>query len=184
LDIINNRSKKNIKEEDIINITELEIHNYINSQILDEKKIKEIISKYVNYSDFRKNEQKLYQKLLKNKTSHKFTNHLLRDIIYWSIDDAKCEVDKYKYLLDFIENSTGCYSYIKKNNLEYLLINLKRRNRELLNDELVIAEISKYKKLSDFREKSPKYYAYIKRHKKFILIEKLSRHKNWVNRNT
>jgi very-short-patch-repair endonuclease len=182
LDIINKISEKNISSQDINNITEIDINNYVNSQILDDDKIKKIISMYDNYSEFRTNEMILYVKLVKNKTLDKFTSHLPRRIISWELDDVKIEINKYEYLLDFIEKSTRCYSYIKRNKLENLLINLKRRNRELLNDELVINEINKYENLSDFREKSPKYYAYVVRHKKFTLIEKLKRHKNWVNR--
>lgn len=180
--IINKICKKNIIETDIINITEIDINDFVNSQILDDNKIKEIISKYEKFKDFRKNESNLYQKLIKSKTLDNFTNHLIRDMIFWKIEDVKKEVNKYEYLLDFIEQSSGCYSHIKRNKLEHLLIKLKRKNRELLSDSLSVDEINKYECLSDFRENSPKYYAYIKRHNKFSLIKKLKKHKNWINR--
>lgn len=95
---------------------------------MDEAKIIEIVSKYENLSDFRKNEMSLYSKLIRSKTLDKYTSQLKRTLKSWSDrNDILNEIDKYEYLLDFIKTSHGCYLHIKRNKLDHLLDKLKRK---------------------------------------------------------
>lgn len=174
IDMINKICNRNIITEDIFNIDDDLIYNFVNSKIDDEKIFIDIISKYENYCDFRKNEIHLYQKLLNRGLLEKYTKNLKRNIIYWTEELIIKEINKYEYLSDFIENSFGCYIYIKRNKLDNLIKILKRKKR-IHNIDDVKKEITKYTTLSDFREKSSNYYIYIKKHKLYDLIKHLKR---------
>lgn len=176
LSIINSFTKLNIISVDIQNINNIEITEYVNSQILDDEEIKKIISKYTNYHDFIINEQRIYQKLLRMKSIDKYLSKLNKDRIYWNDNKIILEVNKYKTLSDFIKKSYGCYLYCKKNKKEYLYEKLEKKCSYFSIDQ-VISEIEKYEYLSDFRLNSKKFYSYIKRYKKYELIKNLKRKK-------
>lgn len=176
LKIINSTCNKNISEEDILNIEDKYINDFVNDEIIDEDKIIKIISKYDNYFDFRTKEISLYQKLIKRGLIKKYTEKLKRNIQEWNEEKILTEINKYDNLGDFIEKSNSCYLYIKRYNLFQLTKNLKRTSKFSIVD--VQNEINKYEFLKDFREKSSKYYSYVKKNKLHYLIENLKRTKN------
>ena len=176
-EIINNVCDKNFKIDDIINVKDSEINNFINDEIVDGNGIIEIISKYTNYHDFKINEVNLYNKLIKRGLIEKFTSHLIRDRISWNEELAKIEIEKYYNLSDLLEKSRNCYNYIMSNNLEHLLKDLsKKYNTYTISD--LENEISKYVYLKDFREQSRKYYLYVKNNKLYDYIKDLKRTSN------
>lgn len=124
IDLINNKLDKKIEKESLLS---LDINPSIFNNILDDDYIISITKKYINYSEFRKNEINLYNKLQKLKQLDKYTSHMKRNRIYWDSDKLKKVISKYGYLKDLIENDFGCYCYIKKHKeFDYLLLNLKR----------------------------------------------------------
>lgn len=127
LDEINKYCNLNIKKYDIININEKFLYDKINEKLIDEDYISNVISKYINYSDFRKNEINLYNKLRKLGLLHKYTKKLKRGKINWDDEKIDKEISKYYYLSDFIKNSSGCYLYVMRHNLKDKLINLIRK---------------------------------------------------------
>ena len=173
LDKINDFCNLNIKKKDIKIITDDEIIEYSNSQLLDLDDIKRIISKYTTYKEFKQNEFKLYQKLNKMKALN-LLDKLERERIYWTEEKIKEETSKYLYLDEFIKNSQKCYLFIKRHNLEHLIKKLKRKHI-YLNDDIIINESKNYELLKNFKKDKPTYYAYIKRHKKWDLITHLKR---------
>jgi very-short-patch-repair endonuclease len=122
LNLINNYCGLEITKKDILEFTD---YNYMNS-ILDDKKIKEIVNKYKYYTDFRKNEINLYNKIRKLNTLEKYTGKLIRTRILWNVEKVKKEVENHYTLNSLIVNANGCYNYIKRNKLEYLIKDLKR----------------------------------------------------------
>jgi len=130
VEIINKYVKVSVK--DILKISDDVINSFVSDNIIDDTPIKDVVNKYKSISDFKKNEPKLYSKLVRNKNLYKYTYHLSRKIKRWKNEvDVITEINKYEYLLDFINNSKGCYLHIKRNNLDYLLVNLKRKRRNL-----------------------------------------------------
>jgi len=121
LNEINNYCKINIKTEQIENISNKEILSFVNDNILDYDKIKEITNNYNNYRDFKFNERSLYRKLYKLKLLNNYTKHMHKDVIYWNIQSCEKEISKYKKFNEFYKNSHKCYDYIQKHNLYYLL---------------------------------------------------------------
>lgn len=174
LKVINKRCKTTISADDITNISSNAINLFVNDQILDTDNIKAIIDKYENYEDFKRNENSLYQKLIKRKVLNLYTKDLKRKRIYWTIEAIKKEINKYDKLNDFITNSYGCYLYITRNNLSYLTDGLKKSQLKLTIDD-VKKEISKYEYLKDFRNNAPKHYNYVERKKLYFLITNLKR---------
>lgn len=77
LEKINKISKNDFTKENILSI-ELNTEN-IFSSILNEESINKIISKYIYYKDFRKNENALYMRLKKRRLLHAYTKNLIRD---------------------------------------------------------------------------------------------------------
>ncbi len=163
----------NITNEFILNIREDIIYDFVNNNINDIEDIRKIISKYKKYSDFRKNELKLYQKLI-NRNLLSELNCLEKELIYWDDELIKNEINKYEYLGEFIKKSYGCYLHIKKNKKEYLLEKLRRKNCKYTIDD-IRNEISKYTKLSELRTKSPNIYTHIKKNKLLYLTKELMR---------
>ena len=67
-----------IDENQIIEIDENDIYKFINENIIDRDSISRITNKYQEYTDFRKNENALYRKLIKMKCINDFTKHMKR----------------------------------------------------------------------------------------------------------
>lgn len=149
-------------------INKIKIEDSIFDNLLNEDEINNITRKYNNYSDFRKNETKIYSKLLKLKQINKFTSHMEKERTKWEIEDVKKTIDKYIYLDDLINNDYGCYLYIKKNKLEKLLKKLKYKGNDIRN-ELKGQTLEKYAKsitknyeiYSDFRKNEIQLYRYL-----------------------
>ena len=160
LNIINIICNTKIIKNDIQNMDDKLINDFVNSEIIDEKKIIEIINKYDNYHQFKINEISLYNKLIKRGLIDKYTSGLKRDTIYWNKEKILNEIKKYTNLGDFIKKSRSCYGYIKKNNLSHLIKDLNRKYKIITESE-VIEEIKKYTLLKDFRENSNNYYRYV-----------------------
>lgn len=120
--IINKITGLNISENDI---NEINISNYSNN-VLDEKFIKEVISKYSKLKDFMRCEGVIYRKLVRLKKLD-LLSVLERDRKKYNEKVLIEEVNKYKNLLDFIKNSKRFYTYIHKHNLRHLLVGLKKR---------------------------------------------------------
>ena len=135
IDEINEYCKLNIKKEDIFNIDEQFLYDKINKNLLNDDDIKNIISKYNNYHDFRINEPKICEKLKKIKRLNEFTEHLKRNTINWNDENIKNEILKYEYLDDFYTKSNGCYQYIKRHklndDLNKIFMNLKYRKKNV-----------------------------------------------------
>lgn len=126
--IINEYCNMNIKKNHIKNIKNNILYDFVNNNVLDDKNIKNIINQYDNYDIFRKNDNYLYNKLLKTKTIEKYTKDLKKIRIKWTDEKIDDEISRYEYLNDFIKNSQHCYLYLMKNNLKYKLNKLKRKN--------------------------------------------------------
>ena len=118
LDTINISSGLNISDSDIKNVVIDNSHLF--SEIIDEFEIKTICDKYDDYSNFRKENIKLYNKLQSLKLLEKFTKHMKKrgGITY---EAAKNEVSKYTYFFDFFKNSHRFYVWIKKHKKEEIL---------------------------------------------------------------
>lgn len=129
LDEINNYCNLNIKKDEVNNISIELLYEKINTDLLDDKKIKEIISKYISYSIFIHSEKQLYIKLKQLNQLEKYTTHLIRNKINWTEEKIKEEVNKYEYLYDFYTNSPSCYLFAKRHSLDYLLTTLKYKNK-------------------------------------------------------
>lgn len=126
LDIINEQCDTNFTKDDIINSN---VKGGFEN-ILDDKKIKNIISKYDDYNKWKSENPKVYSKLVRMKRLKDFTKNLNRKTIRWDEEKVDKEISKYEYLFDFIKNSYGCYLYIMKHpNLKHKLLKLKRKNR-------------------------------------------------------
>lgn len=121
---INNICNTNITPNEVKNLR-LDI---IYDKLLSNEKIKELCLTYDNFTDFRKKENKLYNKLLKMKKLKEYTSHMKRNIIKWDCDKIIDEISKYNNLKDFYEKSKGCYIFISRNKeYKYLLDKLKSK---------------------------------------------------------
>jgi hypothetical protein len=128
LEKINTVCNMSVKDIDILNINENELYTLIKNNILSDNDVKKIVNKYVYFSDFRINEQKLYIMLINKKLLEKYTAHLIRKKIKWNLEIIDNIINKYKIYSDFIKENICCYKYIKAHKLDYLLIDLKRNN--------------------------------------------------------
>jgi len=165
LEEINSHCSLNIQKEDILNIDIQQIYDNINGDLINVEDVKNIILKYDNYSIFKKNEPKLYSKLLRTKRLKEFTNDLERNTIFWDEEKIKEELSKYEYLLDFIKNSFACYSHIKKNKLDCMLYGLKRNNNVWDIDKIkkIIIEHN-INKISKLKRLYPGSITFLKKH--------------------
>lgn len=117
---------EDINSDHIINIEENKIYDFVNNYIDDLDDIKKIINKYVYYTDFMKNEKKLYNKL-RRRNLLDLTSNLIKKRVVWSDEKIIKEVSKYRYLGDFIKNSYKCYNHIKKNKKDHFIENLIKK---------------------------------------------------------
>ena len=102
------------------------LYDFVNNYIDDLDDIKKIIDKYVYYTDFMKNEKKLYNKL-RRRNLLDLTSNLIKNRVVWSDEKIIKEVSKYRYLGDFIKNSYKCYNHIKKNKKDHFIENLIKK---------------------------------------------------------
>lgn len=159
LDEINILCNKNITKKQIINFKV----DY-NLLLLDYRNIKIICDKYIDYNLFIKEQPKIYNKLIKLKLIDKYTSHMYRNRISWTIDLLKNEILLYDTLNDFIKKSNDAYQYMHKNKLDFLIKHLKRRR--VLNYDICIEYIKKNKPINKFmlRKNDNGIYQYLKKH--------------------
>lgn len=124
LSIINKITNKNIKQDDVLKL-EIDFKKLFDN-ILDFDDIKQIIGKYKFYEDFKKENLKLYNKLVRMNLLNLITLERING--GYDENDVKLIVDKYEYLNDLIENDKKYYTWICKNNKKYLLNELKYKN--------------------------------------------------------
>jgi len=168
LDILNKKLNLNLNlnEKNINNIDEKYLYELVMNDILDVNDVKNIILKYKYYSDFKKNETKLYSKLVRNKQLKIFTKDLIKVIINWNLDTVKTVISKYKDYSIFLKNESKCYQYIKKHKLEYLLNNLKRNQKIWSFDEIKKITIeNNYNTLYKLKKYYPGANSYLKTNK-------------------
>lgn len=96
-------------------------------EVLDVEKINEITQKYTDFTEFRKCETSLYEKLLKIKMVEQFTSHMNRRYKLRNIDEVIEKINKYEYLGDLIKYEFSTYNYVRKNKLNHLLDKLIRK---------------------------------------------------------
>lgn len=115
-----------------LQINEEEVRNFdlsfVYSKILNDTTIKEICLSYINFTDFRKNEQRIYNYLLKSKKLDEYTSHMKKRGGITE-ESAKKEVEKYISIYDLLKNSSRFYVWIKKHKKDYLLDGLLRKNK-------------------------------------------------------
>ena len=109
LNDINAYCKTSISVEQIYNITDEEVYEYISNSILDKNKIEDITQKYNDYKEFKTSEKSLYCKLIELGSIKEFTSHMKKDIVYWDIKLCQEEINKYPSFEDFYKNSYKCY---------------------------------------------------------------------------
>lgn len=125
LDLINSVTFLNIKKENIVNFK----INYseLFSNYMDKDETMTLINNYDNLHTFKKEQYKLYDKLIRMKLLDEYTGHLKRDRVNWDLELCEKEINKYEKLKDFYEKSNGCYIFIRRNKeYHYLLDKLKR----------------------------------------------------------
>lgn len=108
--------------------------DYCKRKVLGLVKIKEIISKYDNLTDFRLNENSLYKNLKKTKRDHLIKHLRTKKQTYpeFTTDIIKNVINKYNEKCDFIADNMKMYRYIRHNNLTYLLKKLKRCTKQAI----------------------------------------------------
>jgi hypothetical protein len=181
LDIINNVLNKNIKSDDIHNII---VDNSIFDKLLDTESIFKITKKYTDYTLFKKENYKLYQKIYRLNQLDKYTSHMKRQRELWNIDKIKETVSKYEFLYELIDNDQGCYNHIKRNKLEHLIKKLKYKNTKKWNIDKIKETIDKYELLKDFKSNEKGCYSYITTNKLNFLMDILKKKpKKWSTDN-
>lgn len=125
LGLINQNLNKNFSEDDVLKI---EIEYDFSEDVLNKSDVFEITNKYNLFSDFVKNENKLYHKLIRLKKLDFYTSHMTKKKKNRNLEDIKSEISKFTYLNDLLENSKWCYIWIKKRKLDYLLNGLLYKN--------------------------------------------------------
>jgi len=128
IDSINKWCEIDITKDNILSIDENFLYKCVNDNIQDEDYIMNIISKYIDFTEFRKNEPRIYGRLLRMKSLKEYTKDLKRNIVEWDNEKIDNEISKYEYLNDFIKQSNPCYLYVIRHNLKYKLDKLKRKN--------------------------------------------------------
>jgi len=81
------------------------------------ERCKEIISKYNNISDFKKQDSSVYRIVIKNKWFKELCNNLSYSNIHWTIEKCKLESLKYNNRTDFQNKSKGAYEFAKRNKI-------------------------------------------------------------------
>ena len=121
-----------LDEKYTLKVSEEEVTNFdlsfVYSKILNDTTIKEICLSYTNFTDFRKNEQRIYNYLLKLKKLDEYTSHMKKRGGITE-ESAKKEVEKYISIYDLLKNSSRFYVWIKKHKKDYLLDGLLRKNK-------------------------------------------------------
>jgi predicted GIY-YIG superfamily endonuclease len=115
------------------------------------------VSKYQNFSDFRKNSKSAYSAVLRNNWLDDMTQHLKRDVISWTKDAILQLAINYDNLTDFIKEEPKAYQAAKRNGwVDEITKNMNKRN-SWTKDE-IDNEMSKFKSLKDFRNYSNSAY--------------------------
>jgi hypothetical protein len=116
---------KKIFEQDILEI----IIDY-EKVIIDKRDITEICNKYESFTLFKKENNSLYEKLIKLKLLNHFTSNMKRDRQIWTIDKAKLLLVQYEYIHILVKENWGLYQWCRRNYPD-LLIPLKSLKNKL-----------------------------------------------------
>ncbi|MCK9446443.1 hypothetical protein M0Q50_06090 [bacterium] len=185
MNIIKDKYNIDITSNFLDNISNDDVKNYINDNIIDYDMVIEITNKYDDYREFMKNEKPLYSKLFKLGCLKKYTKHMFKYIIPWDYELCVDEINKYDTYTEFMKNNRNtCYSYLYRNNLLYLLdkyddkINKKYKND--YTEEYILEIIHKYDNNKDFRKNEINLYSYLTRCDKLYLLNGLvKKHKKY-----
>jgi hypothetical protein len=162
LDTINKQCNTNFTKGDIINSS---VKGGFEN-ILDDKKIKNTISKYSDYNEWKSENPKVYSKLVRMKRLDDFTKDLERKTIKWDEEKIDKEISKYEYLDDFIKKSMKTYQHIMKNKSKfgYKLNKLKRKRIDWdINKIKKLVREKNYKTTYQIRRDYPGVFGYLKR---------------------
>lgn len=166
LELINNVCRTRITDSYVENIDDFKLYELIKANIINIKDIESIILKYANFSNFKKNEPKIYSLLAKNKLLNKYTAHLERDKTSWNIEKVRKCISKYTHYSDFVKNEYGCYIYVKKNKLDFLLENLIKDYTAWSFDKIKNLILKKYyKNISRLKMDYPGAVKYMRKNK-------------------
>lgn len=120
LDEINSITGRNIKITDIENI-DLKV---VFDKILNFSDIEKVCNGYNDFNIFCKEQNPLYQRLIKFNILEKYTSHMKKRK-RWIIESVIDEVKRYNTKKEFYTKSKGCYIFISRNKeYKYLLDNL------------------------------------------------------------
>jgi hypothetical protein len=111
--------KMKLIDEATSHMTDKKIHklNYL------DKDITNIVNKYNNLTDFRRNELRLYKHIKRVGKDYLLTNLKRKEA--FSINDIKNKINEYVNKSDFIKNNEKMYKYIRVNKLTHMLKNNK-----------------------------------------------------------
>ena len=160
LEVINKRCLCNLQKEDIINLKiDKSIYN-----ILDDKEIIKICSNYEDFSKFRKENIKLYDKLIRLKSLDKFTKFMKRNRTTYSEEFLKKELEKYKSISELLEKCPKYYTYIKKNKkYDYLLDKLEKKRTITYEKCIEYIQNNKIKTKYQLRKLDSSIYRFLKK---------------------
>jgi len=88
---------------------------------ISEKDVINIIKRYTNLSDFRKNELNIYKHIKSTKKDYLLSN--LKRKKQFSIEEINNTISKYDFLCDFIKGNYKMYRYIKRNKITITRLN-------------------------------------------------------------
>lgn len=122
IDYLNNKYLLKIDEQEVRNFD----LSFVYSKILNEDNIRETCLSYSSFTEFRKNEKRIYHYLIKSNKMTEYTSHMKKRGGITE-DSAKKEVEKYTHICDLIKYSYRFYIWIKKHKKDYLLDGLIRK---------------------------------------------------------
>lgn len=149
-----------ISVNDIFDISNDEIKDFIKQNVINENKVKEIIKKYKTIGDFKKQEPYLYGKLSRSGSLAEYTQELKRQRIKWDKKIIEKKISKYIFLNDFTKNENACYLYIHRNKLEYMLDGLKSKVSPPITKEKILDNVlnNNYRNIYEFQKKQGSMY--------------------------
>jgi len=125
LDVINEVTNNNITKE---KVNDIEIDN-IYKNLYNKKELLELTKKYNSFKIFKKENPKIYKKLLQLKMVDEVTSHMgdKRRKLKLSTYEIKKIVNNYNNLTDFRKENLKLYKHLKRNKKDFLIKHLKRK---------------------------------------------------------
>ena len=168
--LINQLSNKNITKKDILNI---EIKN-IYAELYNEDELINVAKEYSSFTQFKKEQLKVYRKLCKLKKIDIATNHMPDKIIAkhnYSLEYIENTISNFNNLTDFRKEQLQLYKHIKRFKIDYLLGKLVRK--PLYSEADIIEKINQYKYKCDFIRENKQMYNVIRKSHLKIYLNKL-----------